>query len=710
MESILFVLYGILVVVTPLIMYPYTSELFEFNKIIIIYLLAASVFFMWGIDCFRNKKVVLPASIGYIPFALFFLSQVISTITSIDIHTSLFGYYGRFNGGLFSVIAYGVLWIGATIYLNKKAVQRLLIISVITSVLVMAWGIPGHFGHDTSCLVFTGQWSNSCWTDQFRPAERMFSTLGQPNWLGTYLAINVFFGLYFFLVNVWKKRTGKILLWSLYLFLAISCILFTRSRSTLAALGICFVFMAPVFLYYRKQLLHLLIVLPIICFLSAIILWKTGVPIIDNKIPSFAKQTVTTQIRPPAQTTNIVAAPPVGSDITDSLDIRKVVWKGALELGNRYPLFGTGVETFAYSYYFTRPIEHNLTSEWDFLYNKAHNEYLNFFATTGYVGLISYLIFIAGTIFVMGRAIFLSLRRETGEVQFEHTVFYYCLALAYGVILITNYVGFSTTVTSIFFFLIPAFVMIDSSQTKVITLHSLRVVWSMSAIAIVTAMIVIVRMGMYWYADTVYAQAESYTKVSQTQYAIRLYEQALSLHKDHVYEDKLSFALANIAVLFASEKQQKEANTIMEMANYYNEDSLRQSPKNVLYWKTKSKNLYFAYQIDNANSHLYDAVEALKKASELSPTDPKIPYTQALFTAVIYEGEHEAAKKNELADQSIRYINRSIQLKSDFRDAYLLKGQLLKKYGNTEEARKILEQAEQLFGPASDITQELNQK
>jgi putative inorganic carbon (hco3(-)) transporter len=60
--------------------------------------------------------------------------------------------------------------------------------------------------------------------------------------------------------------------------------------------------------------------------------------------------------------------------------------KGAWELTKKYPLFGSGVETFAYSYYNVRPVEHNLVTEWDFLYNKAHNEFLNYAATTGFVG------------------------------------------------------------------------------------------------------------------------------------------------------------------------------------------------------------------------------------------------------------------------------------------------------------------------------------
>jgi O-antigen ligase len=58
------------------------------------------------------------------------------------------------------------------------------------------------------------------------------------------------------------------------------------------------------------------------------------------------------------------------------------------------PLFGTGVETFAFAYYTYRPAQHNMTSEWDYLYNKAHNEYLNYLATIGILGLGSYLLMI----------------------------------------------------------------------------------------------------------------------------------------------------------------------------------------------------------------------------------------------------------------------------------------------------------------------------
>src|SRR3989339_981087 len=136
---------------------------------------------------------------------------------------------------------------------------------------------------------------------------------------------------------------------------------------------------------------------------------------------------------------------------SDSMDIRKVVWQGAIELGQRYPLFGPGVETFAYTYYWVRPAAHNLLSEWDFLYNKAHNEYLNFLATTGFFGLLTYLLLIFSIIRVIARsnATWLSWiplagkSHSTNDLKTENRELKTPLLLGSLSILITNYFGFS---------------------------------------------------------------------------------------------------------------------------------------------------------------------------------------------------------------------------------------------------------------------------
>ncbi|MFH0772739.1 MAG: O-antigen ligase family protein, partial [bacterium] len=377
-------LYYILFFVLPFVVLPVTSELFEFNKMIVIYCMASLIFGVWLLRSFQEKRVIIRRTLFDIPLGVFVLSQIISTIFSIDQHTSFFGYYGRFNGGLLSTFVYIFLYYGfvSNIEVNKKGVVRTLFgISIISSILVVLWGLPGTFNHDLSCLLFTSKFDNTCWTAQFRPAERMFSTLGQPNWLGAYLAITFFMGLFILFTSQSRKIRVVGLTGVLFSYIGI---LLSRSRSSMGSLlpgatlfGIYFLILLLkksnwISSLRKKTLIAILGGLIVVTFIV-----KTGIPQVDSLLTfSFLKPTT-----PPTSHTSIPSKNSrpleIVGGITESLDIRKIVWKGAWELGKQYPLFGTGVETFGYAYYSVRPQAHNLTSEWDYLYNKAHNEYLN---------------------------------------------------------------------------------------------------------------------------------------------------------------------------------------------------------------------------------------------------------------------------------------------------------------------------------------------
>src|SRR5690606_10005656 len=64
-----------------------------------------------------------------------------------------------------------------------------------------------------------------------------------------------------------------------------------------------------------------------------------------------------------------------GGDFDSSTgQMRLLVWQGSLKLIEQRPWLGSGPETFAYSFLSQRPAAMNLTTEWNFLYNKAHNE------------------------------------------------------------------------------------------------------------------------------------------------------------------------------------------------------------------------------------------------------------------------------------------------------------------------------------------------
>src|SRR3990167_1936977 len=90
---------------TPLVMSSATSEMFEFNKIIGIYASAIIISGLYSAHYLINRPSITLPKLLY-PFGMFLLALGISTYLSIDSHTSLYGYYGRWNGGLLSIVAY----------------------------------------------------------------------------------------------------------------------------------------------------------------------------------------------------------------------------------------------------------------------------------------------------------------------------------------------------------------------------------------------------------------------------------------------------------------------------------------------------------------------------------------------------------------------------------------------------------------------------
>jgi len=663
-------------------MYKSTSELFEFNKMIFIYLVAVFVFIAWTIKIAREKNFEFKRTLLDIPILIFLVSQILSWVFSIDKYTSFFGFYGRFNGGLLSIITYVFLYYAFVNLFDFKKINKLLRASLLSAFLVILWGLPGKFGYDLSCWIFLGELNNNCWVDQFNPSERLFSTLGQPNWLGAFLAINFFIALYFFLKSKTTKLLNKrYLIYGGLLLLSFIVILFTRSRSSLLAvlLGL----LVFVFLYlksfgtieFKKLFLNKKLIFVAFLLVISVFIFKTGINRIDTLL-SFErlKQPGNVSVNKQVESNKDI-------NITESFDIRKIVWKGAWQLGLRYPLFGSGVETFAYSYYFVRPQEHNLTSEWDFIYNKAHNEYLNYLATTGFVGIASYLFLIFFVLFIFYKSI-------VSATDKNKKILYICLSASYISILTTNFFGFSTTTINIFFYLIPAFLGYDIvRKEKEVVLKNAGSTY-IGVIGSLVGLYLLFFITSYYMADLNYSQAEKLSKVGDYQAAVSYLERAIKLHKSHVYFNSYALNLANLAVLASYQKNDTNLKKLINFSLEQSNKAIFGSSKNVNYWKNKSKIEYLLYQLNPADTkYIHSAIDSLLEAQKLSPTDPKIPYSLSIFYSILYD----AIEDEKYKELSLDMINSAIELKSDYRDGYFLKAQLLDKFGDVKGAKQIIE-------------------
>lgn len=216
---------------------------------IVVYILATIITGIWVLKILNTKKLFLKRTPLDIPIVLFLASQILSTIFSIDPHTSIWGYYSRSNGGLLSIISYILLYYALVSNFDIKQSLKFLQAAIFGGLLVSLYAIPEHFGFSPSCLILVGELNASCWVQDVQ--ARVFATLGQPNWLAAYLAMLIFPTIYFAISA--KDTLWKIfyILTTLAMYLAFT---FTYSRgATLGLAGGLFVFLIGIVLCHPER-------------------------------------------------------------------------------------------------------------------------------------------------------------------------------------------------------------------------------------------------------------------------------------------------------------------------------------------------------------------------------------------------------------------------------------------------------------------------
>lgn len=702
------IIFYALFITVPLAMHPKTNELFEFNKMWLVFIYSLLIFFLWGAKMIIQKRFEVRRTPFDIPLLLFLLSQIISTVISLDPHTSFWGYYSRFNGGLLSTISYIFLYYAfATNILasekeeSLKKTYKMLFATVVSAVLVSLWGLPSHFGYDPTCLVFRGSFDVACWTEAFQPKIRMFSTLGQPNWLATFLAILIPITVAFS-VNEFRKlkklELNRTLLLTIF-YCLLSILFYLDMGWSLSQSGfigfwagnIVFCFLFTILILKRnsfsiaktvKQKAFIALVGIQIIFLITTFLTVNPIPQlrkfslvgITNQLSQSKKETVNNSQKNPIPTPppSQPAQPALEAGITGSGVIRKIVWKGAIEIFKANPIFGTGVETYAFAYYKYRPLEHNLTSEWDYLYNKAHNEFLNYLATTGTFGFGTYIFFIGAFIFFALKHMFFQFKKGImGNPVLP------ALVGAFVGIQVSNFFGFSVVIVNLFMFFIPLFYWSttnpnakffvlpkNSKEDFVPSTISAGQIMAMIVVAIVSIYSIFF-LSNYWNADINYALGYNYQQINEFSQANPYLEKAVSMRGgEDLYKNELSVNLAALSIGFAQQKDVTSTTQYATRAKELSDSVSQRNPNNVVYWKTRTRVMFSLAQLNPI--FINDAIAAIEKAHQLAPSDAKITYNQAL----IYD---QSGQK----DKAMASINETIKLKPNYRDAYYAKALFL---------------------------------
>ncbi len=277
--------------------------------------------------------------------AVIFLSLIVSTIFSLSPVQSVYGHFENPQGMILLSLVLLHFFVCLRIFREKETIEIFFkIIKWITLFM---------------CLHAIGQFFN---IDPFLDVDnaeylfRVYSTIGQPNFLGQFLIFPFFILLFEFDKKLSKKNLKKLLPSFLLFSLVLITIFLTKNRATWLALMFCSYFFLlrkiKIRVLYKWIFTILLFSVPIISFFTFDLVFR-------------------------------------------SFQVRLSLWQGALDIITVKNIwFGTGLETFQQGYLHVMPKE---IFEYEQFYktpSNVHNEFLHIFVERGLLGIFTYLLMI----------------------------------------------------------------------------------------------------------------------------------------------------------------------------------------------------------------------------------------------------------------------------------------------------------------------------
>lgn len=326
----------------------------------------AAVFFVWAwvqgeFEFSRLKRKVFknPLFISILVFGTIF---ILAGFLGYNPSASFWSNYERGEGGLQMIHLMAFFGLMALIFENWKDWRRILVLSLISGILVIVYGVLGALNIDG----FVGQ--SLC--------SRFAGSLGNAAYVGTYSIFMIFYAA-ILLANDWKNdwlrlRGAKKWLWIGLIILFLVFLLLSQTRGAVLGLAAAIlVFLAYlVFALDSKKVKKFLVILIGILLATGILAVKYRKSI--DLMPFCGEQGGNRIL-----------------DITlntENAQTRFLLWQQAIKAFGDRPLLGWGPENF------TPAFEKYYNTKFDVWYDRAHNIFFDYLVMTGFFGLLSFIV------------------------------------------------------------------------------------------------------------------------------------------------------------------------------------------------------------------------------------------------------------------------------------------------------------------------------
>ena len=391
---------GVLVLV-PLSFSFATDEVFAIPKVTVLWvltLITIAAFASLAVTrYFAGRTISLLDKRVSLPVAIYLLVMSVATIFSVSPTFSLYGNHSR-SDGLITMASYIILFfISASIVSNVKQASLAMILSVAAGGIVSALGIyqvlgGAPFGLDPQAF-------------DFRP----FSTIGNPDFLGTYVALLFPLSIGLFLVA--NSRIGRTLYAVSALLIAI-CLIFTLSRGAWLAFAVsCLILVVVLRREIRRHSIWLALgaIVVAVAIVSLQLGWFTPVRQMISSGHGLAEGTGGAEnLRGDTALNRAMGT----FEVKDAgIRSRLGYWQGALAVIMDRPLIGGGPNSFAQTFGKFAPVQYARAEGLDRFPDKVHNEFLEAGVAAGIPGILAYI----GAIFSLG-LLFWRTRRQSNRI------------------------------------------------------------------------------------------------------------------------------------------------------------------------------------------------------------------------------------------------------------------------------------------------------
>ncbi len=350
---------------TPLIYLPVGGKLdsyypkFIFLIIIFIILLASIIIFRKQSNqfiYFDKERQIL---------SVFYILLIMSTLFAMDRTTALFGSQYRYEGLLTLSIYFLIFLISREIETIGK---KFLIVMLGSGVIISIHGIMQAYRIDPI--------PDHYYFENIADSHVAFSSMGNPNHLGTYLVILIPFSLFLYI----EKNLKLGFLFYIILFYALLCA-YTRGSWIGYLCSFCIYYMLKIkqkgILETEKRKIKLIILTSVTLLL--IYSFTSELNFVSRIFSIFS---------------DIAKVAQGADDASTAGSYRIFFWSKSFELIKQMPIFGVGVDNLgvALKTFFESDIISNYGQSGFFTGSKAHNEYLHIAVTSGVPSLIVYLI------------------------------------------------------------------------------------------------------------------------------------------------------------------------------------------------------------------------------------------------------------------------------------------------------------------------------